>query len=135
MPVYNDPPRPASSAPPGVQDNSTLGTAAGFYAMGDHTHASKARKARVSVAAVTSYAWTYPTAFGAGVVPIVNGIAEVVAGNTDLINVQILGTPTNTGCVFQITRYSQGLIALVTGVLALNATPFTGALHLTAFEP
>lgn len=103
--------------------------------MSDHTHASKARKARVSVAAVTSYAWTYPTPFGAGVVPIVNGIAEVLAGNTDLINVQILGTPTNTGCVFQIARYSQNVIALVTGALALNATPFTGALHLTAFEP
>lgn len=128
-------PQPATSTPPGVSDSGTAGSAAP-YARADHTHASKARKQIVTMgSAATTYAWTYPTAFAAGVVPVVSAIVQVPTGNTDLFNVQVMGVPTNTGCVFQINRVSGGLLALLTGALSINPTPIAATLHMLALEP
>jgi len=128
-------PQPASTMPPGVTDTSMVGSAAP-YARADHTHASKARKQSVVMgSAATTYAWTYPTPFGTGVVPIVNAIVQVPAGNQDLFNVQVMGTPSNTGCVFQINRVSSGLLSLLTGALSINPTPIAATLHMIALEP
>ncbi len=128
-------PQPATSMPPGVADNGMLGTD-NRYALANHTHASKARKQIVVMgSASTTYAWTYPTPFGAGVVPIVSAIVQVPSGNTDLFNVQVMGTPTNTGCVFQINRVSSGLLSLLGGALSINPTPIAATLHMIALEP
>lgn len=131
MPIYSPPPQPATSVPPGVTDTGAIGSAAGFYAMSDHTHASKARKARPLSVTTATYSWTYPTAFGAGVIPVCVCIAEDPANSaTDSYNVQVVGAPTNTGCVFRIIRSS-----VVLGILNLNATPGTVNLHCIALEP
>lgn len=128
-------PQPATMTPIGVQDSSATGSAA-KYAREDHTHASKARKQIVTMgAAASTYVWTYPVAFAAGIVPVVSGIVQVASGNTDLFNVQIIGTPTNTQCTFQINRVSAGLLALLLGALSLNATPVAATLHMIALEP
>ncbi|WP_398457410.1 hypothetical protein [Sphingomonas albertensis] len=128
-------PVPATSTPPGVADTSALGSASP-YARADHTHASKARKQIVTMgSAATTFAWTFPTAFPAGVVPIVSAIVQVPSGNTDLFNVQVMGEPTNAGCVFQINRVSSGLLALLTGALSINPTPIKATLHMLALEP
>lgn len=127
-------PMPATAAPPAVSDTGTKGNSPLTFAMGDHTHASKARK-QIAVSTSATYAWTYPSAFGSGVTPIVNGIAQVTSGTTDLFNVQIMGVPTNTGCVFQISRVSAGLFGLITGALGINPTPATINLHMLALEP
>ena len=125
----------ASSMPPGVADTGAAGSASP-YARADHTHASKARKQITTMgSAATTYAWTYPTAFPVGVVPVVSAIVQVPAGNTDLFNVQVMGAPTNTGCVFQINRVSSGLLALLTGALSVNPTPIAATLHMLALEP
>jgi len=130
------PPSPASAMPPGVSDAGALGNNTNQFALADHTHASKARKMIAAITNATTYTWTYPTAFGAGVVPICNGIAQTAAGVTDLINVQIQGVPTNTQCTFVITRYQQSLASLLgLTILSLNTGGFTGNLHLIAFEP
>lgn len=128
-------PAPATSMPPGVSDSGSKGSIP-RYALEDHTHASKARKQRVTMSsAATTYTWTYPTPFGNNVVPIVSGIVQVPNGNTDLFNVQVMGTPTNTECVFQINRVSAGLLALLVGALSINTTPIAATLHLIALEP
>lgn len=128
-------PLAATATPPGVSDSGTPGSASP-YARADHTHASKARKQIVTMgSAATTYAWTYPTAFPVGVVPIVNALVQVVNGNTDLYNVQVMGAPTNTSCVFQINRVSSGLLALLTGALSINPTPVAATLHMLALEP
>jgi len=128
-------PKPAVAQPPGVADNGARGSD-GRYALGDHTHASKARKQIITMgSAATTYAWTYPTPFASGVVPIINGIVQVPGGNTDLFNVQVVGAPTNTGCVFQINRVSSGLLSLLTGALSINPTPIAATLHMLALEP
>lgn len=128
-------PQPATTMPPGVSDSGALG-ASQRYALADHTHASKARKQIVTMgSAASTYTWTYPTAFGAGVVPVVSAIVQVAAGNQDLFNVQIVGTPTNTQCTFQINRVSAGLLSLLLGALSINPTPVAATLHMIALEP
>lgn len=133
----NNIPDPASSMPPGVSDAGALGSNTNQYARADHTHASKARKAFASMQSnVGTYTWIYPTAFGAGVVPICNAIAQTAAGVTDLINVQIEGAPTNTQCVFRVTRYSQSFLSLLgINILGLNTGALAITLHCLALEP
>lgn len=128
-------PAMATAAPPSVADSSAQGNIA-RYATEDHTHASKGRKQRVTMpSAASTYTWTYPVPFAAGVIPIVSAIVQVPNGNTDLFNVQVMGTPTNTSCVFQINRVSAGLLALLLGALSLNPTPIAATLHMLALEP
>jgi len=129
-------PLPASSMPPGVADNGTVGTVQ-RYALENHTHAAKVRKATSAIQSnVGTYTWVYPTAFGAGVAPLCNGIAQTAAGVTDLVNIQIEGTPTNTQCVFRVTRYSQSFLSLLgINILGFNTTAIPISLHMTAFEP
>jgi hypothetical protein len=128
-------PKPATTMPPGVADGGAVGND-DRYARANHTHASKARKQIVTMGtAAMTYAWTYPAPFAADVVPIVSAIVQVPSGNTDLFNVQVMGQPTNTGCVFQINRVSSGLLSLVTGALSINPTPIKATLHMLALEP
>jgi len=134
-------PQPALAMPPGVSDTGMIGTDT-RYALANHTHASKVRKRKITMStAASTYAWTYSDKdgnalpFPTGVIPIVNAIVQVSAGNTDLFNVQVLGEPTNTGCVFQINRVSSGLLSLLAGALSVNPTPVAATLHLTALEP
>lgn len=136
MPYSPPTPTPATSMPPGVADTGAVGTDLS-YALANHTHASKARKAIAAVASnVGTYTWVYPTAFGAGVVPICNGIAQTASGVTDLINVQIEGTPTNTQCVFRISRYSRSFLSLLgLDILSFNTGSLAISLHMTALEP
>lgn len=128
-------PQPGTGSPTAVVDaNSGTAGAAGKYAPFNHTHPSKVRKAKTTVNA-TSFTWTYPTAFDAGVTPIVNAIAQVASGNTDLYNVQVMGAPSNTQCVFQINRVSSGLLSLLLGAMSINPTPGNITLHMIALEP
>lgn len=129
-------PTPATSAPPAVTDTGAQGAETGVYAKGDHTHASKARKQiRTQGTAASTYTWVYPTPFAAGVVPVVTAIVQVPNGTTDLFNVQVMGVPTNTQCVFQINRVSGGLLTLLLGALSINPTPIVSTLHMIALEP
>lgn len=134
-PVTSSIPTMASTAPPGVSDTGAAGAATMEFSGKGHTHASKARKQITTMgSAATTYAWTYPVAFSSGVTPIVSAIVQVPNGNTDLFNVQVMGTPTNTGCTFQITGVSAGLFGLLTGALGIN-TPIASTLHMIALEP
>lgn len=131
-----DVPTASTTTPPAVSDSGAQGSETMVYAKGDHTHASKARKQiRTQGAAATTYTWVYPTAFAAGVVPVVTAIVQVPNGTTDLFNVQVMGAPTNTQCVFQINRVSAGLLAVLLGALSINSTPVISTLHLIALEP
>ena len=134
-------PQPATMQPPGVSDTGALGTD-GKYALSNHTHASRVRKRIITMgSAASTYAWTYsdkdgnPLPFPAGVTPVVSCIVQVANGNADLFNVQVLGAPTNAGCVFQINRVSAGLLSLLTGALSINPTPIAATLHMLALEP
>lgn len=129
------PPEPATGAPPGVADAGAVG-AMPRYAREDHTHAGKARKAIVTTAADGTYTWTYPVPFGAGVVPIISGTAVTAAGVSDLVNVQIEGTPTNTQAKIRVTRAGVTVAALLgLTILSIPASPGATVVHLLALEP
>lgn len=128
-------PTPASSAPPAVAVTSQAGSDTSQYATADHTHASKTRRMVAAIPAASTYVWTYPTTFAPGVAPMVNAIAQVAPGNTDLFNVQVVGTPGNSSCTFQINRVSAGLLGVLLGALSINPTPAAITLHMWAVEP
>lgn len=128
-------PTPGTGSPAAIVDanSGTSGADTSKYAPFMHTHPSKVRKGRAGVSTET-YTWQYPTPFEAGTSPIVNAIAQVASGS-DLYNVQVVGAPTATQCVFQINRVSSGLLTLLLGALSINPTPGNITLHMIALEP
>lgn len=129
-------PTPATSAPPSVADSSAKGTGDGVYALSNHTHASKARKSRMTSAADGSLTWTFNPPFTNGVTPIISAIAETTAGVTDLINVQIEGTPTATSANLRVTRTNRSTVALIgLTILSLPSSPGATVVHAIALEP
>lgn len=125
----------AGVTPPAVGDAGTMGALSEF-ARGDHTHASKVRKQRVTGVNTATYPWTYPSPFSNGVVPIVQAVAEDPANSTvDSYNIQVVGAPTATQAVIRIVRQTSGLFGLLLGAIGFNSTPGNVTLHLLALEP
>lgn len=128
-------PQPATTMPPGVSDSGALGTVQKF-ALADHTHASKARKERMQSAADGTITWTHSTPFAAGVVPRVVAVAEVASGVTDVVNVQIVDTPTNTQCKLLVNRTARSVVSLIgLTVLSVPSQPGVTWVHAVALEP
>lgn len=132
----SDLPTAATTAPPSVADSSALGTQNTVYALANHTHASKARKARMTSAADGTITWTFNPPFTAGTTPIVVAIAETAVGVTDVVNVQIEGTPTNTSAKLRVNRTQRSTPALINiTVLQVMASPGETLVHAVALEP
>lgn len=128
-------PQPATAMPPGVSDSGALGSST-KYALENHTHASKARKVRVQSAADGTITWTYGTPFGVGVVPVVAAVAEVANGVTDVVNVQIVDTPTNTSCKLLVNRTNKTFVSLIgLTILSTPTQPGVTWVHAVALEP
>jgi hypothetical protein len=129
-------PTPATSAPPSVADSSSVGTQSAVYALANHTHASKARKARMTSAADGSLTWTFEPPFASGVVPIVVCVAETAQGVTDVVNVQVEGAPTSTSVKMRVNRTQRNTPALI-NITVLQVVPTPGAtlVHAVALEP
>lgn len=129
-------PQPASSAPPAVADASAKGTQDTIYALANHTHASKVRKVRVQTATDDTLTWTFNPPFSAGVTPIVLAVAEAAAGVTDVINAQVVDTPSNTSCKILVNRTQRSAVALL-GLTILSVPSSAGAtwVHAVALEP
>lgn len=86
---------------------------------------------RAQTDASGNYTWTYSTAFGGGVVPICSAIPE--GGTTIPLNVQIVGTPSNTSVTFKVLSLPS---TSVLGIAVLGAPAGAQAyLHLTAAAP
>lgn len=129
-------PSPATSAPPSVADSSATGTQTAIYALANHTHASKARKARMTSNADGSLLWTFNPPFDTGVVPRVVAVAETTVGVLDVINVQIEGTPTNTAVNLRVNRTNRSAVALLgLTILSVPSSPGATVVHALALEP
>ena len=128
-----DLPSPATAAPPGISDNSVQGNAP-RYALENHTHAGKARRARVQCAADGSLTWVFDVPFDPGVIPRIQAIAETGVGVTDVINVQVEGVPTNTQCTLRVTRTQRSVVSLIgLTVLSIPSQPGVTWVHMSAF--
>lgn len=128
-------PQPSNTTPPSVSDSGALGSDM-RYALANHTHASKVRKIRTQCAADGTLTWTYSPPFTNGVTPIVLAVAEVASGVTDIINVQVVDTPTSTSCKLLVNRANRSVASLLgLTVLSLPAQPGVTWVHAVALEP
>ena len=124
----------ASSADPAPIAVMPVAGVTSPYARADHVHASKSRRSRLQTASDGTLIWTYPTAFDVGVVPQIQALVETGVGVTDVLNVQIEGTPTNVSCKIRVTRTQQSVVALL-GLTILSIPSSVGVqwCHLSAF--
>lgn len=126
-------PTPSTIAPPAVTDAGAQGTMTTIYALANHTHASKARKGRVLVPNTGTLAVTFSTAFTT--VPVCSVTAEATAGDTNVVNAQIDGSPTATNMTIRITRTAQSAVALL-GLTVLSVpTQVATYAHFICLEP
>ena len=129
-------PTAAQDAPPAVADSSAKGTALLEYALGNHTHASKSRKVRITTGADGLYTWTFSPAFEEGVIPIVLAVAETASGVTDVINAQIEGAPSATTAKLRVTRTNRSTVALLgLTILSVPTSPGATVVHAIAVAP
>lgn len=138
--LQNTIPLPATATPPAIADTGTVGSQGGQdrYALANHTHASKARRARMQCAADGLLTWTFDPPFPVGTLPRVQAIVEGAAGLADILNVQVEGTPTSTQVRFRVNRAARqgGAVGLAVGsiVLSVQTTPGVFWVHMAAFE-
>lgn len=104
-------PTPSVSVPPSVSDTGSVGTTTLSYALANHTHASKARKGRVTTAADGTVTVTLAPAFSG--VPVCAVVAEATAGETNIVNAQIDGQPTTSQLKVRVNRSAAQLVGLL----------------------
>lgn len=128
-------PTASTTVPPCISDSGTAGSAGTMqFAPFNHTHCSKARRAIFNSATDGTYTWTFPSAFTNS--PVCTGVAEVAAGVTDVINVQIIGTPTTTTATFLVNRTQRSVASLLgLTVLSVPASPGATKVHAICIEP
>ncbi len=133
MPVYEPVPQPATGTPPDIASTGEKGSTPMQYALANHTHASRLRRARLQSASDGSLTWTFSPPFDVGVIPTIQAIAETGVGVQDVVNVQIEGVPTNTSVTVRVTRTQRSVVALL-GLTILSIPGSVGAtwVHLTA---
>lgn len=81
--------------------------------------------------------WTYPAPFAQGVVPVIEALAVGPAASTAMLNVQVVGDPTNTSVKLRVNSIPAASIALL-GLVNLNLfqqAPSGVKIHVTARNP
>lgn len=132
--IYAAIPSPATSMPPAISEAGTKGTVQ-RYALENHTHASTLRKARLQSGSDGLLTWVFDTPFPAGVIPRVTAIAETANATTDVVNVQVEGTPTNTQVVLRVTRTTRSTVSLIgLTILSLPSSPGVTWVHCSAAQ-
>lgn len=92
--------------------------------------APEIQRTRQQTNSVGAYSWTFPTAYGSGVTPIISAVCEGASSST--WNVQITSV-SNTGVTVQVTRTTPVTVVGVS-VLGVSLSPQT-YVHLTAIAP
>lgn len=117
-------PQPATAMPPGVGVGGAVGTST-RYALENHTHATSVQRAKLVVAtAGTAVRWTFPKPYADGVVPVCTATAEIAAGATQPVVVNVVGTPTNAYVdfiVFRAQTQTLGATLLAVAGTVINA--------------
>lgn len=122
----------------GTNATTTLGATGSVAGLMSATDKAKidalvlTQRARAQTDSSGSYTWTYPVAYGSGVVPIISVVSES-ASTTIPQGVQIIGVPTNTSCTFKVINLPS---TSVLGIVVIGAPGGAQAyLHLTATSP
>lgn len=129
-------PTASTTMPPCIADTGAPGTAGTLlFAPYNHTHCSKARKVIATTASDGTYTFNY-AANPFTNPPVCSAVAEVTAGTTDVINVQIVGSPTTTSASFLVNRTNRSVVSLIgLTVLSVPASPGATKIHIICLEP
>lgn len=92
-----------------------------------------------TVGAVTGgsgrYTWTYPVAYGAGVVPVIEVAAVKPSGATASHNAQIYTDPTNTSVTVEVQVVPNAITGIL-GLIGITSPAANGTkVHITARAP
>lgn len=110
---------------------STVGLSGSYNDLTNKPSITTIQRVRAQTDASGNYTWTYPSAYGSGVVPIISVVAE--GGSTVPLNVQIVGVPSNTSVTFKVLSLPSTSIL---GIVVLGAPAGAQAyLHVTAVAP
>lgn len=94
------------------------------------------QRAVVSVAGGSGrYTWTYPTAYGSGVVPIVTPTVVKPSGNTASYNVQLYGDPTNASCTIEVLVVPNTITGILGLIGIVTPAPNGTKIHIQAIAP
>ncbi len=128
-------PTASTTVPPCIADSGTAGTAGTMiFAPFNHTHCSKARRGRATSAADGSLSLSFSPAFSNP--PICAAVAEVASGVTDVVNVQIVGTPTVSAASLLVNRANRSVASLLgLTVLSIPSQPGATVVHWICIEP
>lgn len=98
---------------------------------------SEEQRTIVTVGSNGRATWTYPVAYGTGVVPVIQANPVKPTSSTAAYNVQIYGDPTNTSVTVEVTTViNSGTIAVLGGLLQIvNPAPTGTKVHLMAKAP
>lgn len=97
----------------------------------DQTKFPAVQRKRAQTDASGNYTWTYTTAYGGGVIPVISVVAE--GGTTVPLNVQLVSAPTNTSVTFKVLSLPS---TSVLGITVLGVPTGTQAyLDMTAVAP
>lgn len=88
------------------------------------------QRTRVQTNSSGAYTWTFPSAYGVGVIPVIS--LDIEDGTAAIWNSQVTAV-SNTSATIQLTK-STAVTVLGISVLGVAATP-QAYVHLTAIEP
>lgn len=132
-------PTAATVAPPCISDTGSPGTPGTLqFAPFNHTHCSKVRRERVLIPVAGVLPVTFKDAasgapFPFTRTPVCAVTAETAAGDANVVNAQIDGSPTLAGMTIRITRTAVASL-LGINVLSVPAQVATWA-HFVCLEP
>lgn len=126
-------PTPSATVPPGVSDTGSAGTTTLSYALANHTHASKARKGRVTTATDGTATVALMPAFTS--TPICTVVAEATAGETNIVNAQLDGQPTTSQLKVRVNRSAAQLVGLLGLTINVVQTSVATVVDYICIEP
>lgn len=96
------------------------------------TNSKLIQDVRLQTDAAGNFSWTYPTAYGAGTNPVVQIQVESPSTNV-LLNVQIIGTPSNTGMTGKV--WSLPSISVLTLLVLGSPVGYQSYVHVFVAAP
>lgn len=79
--------------------------------------------------------WTYPTAYGSGVVPVIQAQAVKPTSSTISYNCAIYGDPTNTSVTVEVNTVNPTILGILGSILIAQPAPAGTKVHIIAKAP
>lgn len=114
-------------------------SAAGSMSAADKTKLNSIAEEQRAIVTVAGGAgrvtWTFPAAYGSGVIPIIQAQAVKPTGATVSYNCAILGDPSNTSVTIEANTVNPTIIGILGSILVAQPAPNGTKVHIVAKAP